>query len=114
MIPKDALADIITAIEPLAEKTARDIEPLIEFELITAAAFQYFRQKGCGAVVLEVGIGGRIDATNVIKSAKASVITDISYDHMNVLGDTLGKNSLREVRHNKAARRHDNEPLAAR
>jgi dihydrofolate synthase/folylpolyglutamate synthase len=91
MIPKDALADIITAIEPLAEKTARDIEPLIEFELITAAAFQYFRQKGCGAVVLEVGIGGRIDATNVIKSAKASVITDISYDHMNVLGDTLGK-----------------------
>jgi len=62
-----------------------------EFEIVTAIAFQYFFEKGCDIVVLEVGLGGRFDSTNVIECPLAAVITTISYDHMNILGDTLEK-----------------------
>lgn len=62
-----------------------------EFEIVMAIAFQYFYEMGCDVVVLEVGLGGRFDATNVIKEALVSVITTISYDHMDRLGDTLEK-----------------------
>lgn len=60
-----------------------------EFEIVTAIAFQYFHEKGCDIVVLEVGLGGRLDSTNVIDTPLVSVITTISYDHMNILGNTL-------------------------
>lgn len=62
-----------------------------EFEIVTAVAFQYFYETGCDIVVLEVGLGGRFDSTNVIDMPLAAVITTISYDHMNILGDTLEK-----------------------
>jgi dihydrofolate synthase/folylpolyglutamate synthase len=62
-----------------------------EFEIVTAIAFQYFFEKCCDVVVLEVGLGGRFDSTNVIDTPLAAVITTISYDHMNILGDTLEK-----------------------
>lgn len=62
-----------------------------EFEIVTAIAFQYYLQKKCDIVVLEVGLGGRFDSTNVIKPPLVSVITSISYDHMEFLGDTLEK-----------------------
>jgi len=62
-----------------------------EFEIVTALAFQYFHEKNCDFVVLEVGLGGRLDATNIIDTAEVSVITTINYDHMEVLGDTLPK-----------------------
>lgn len=62
-----------------------------EFELVTAIALEYFYRMKCDIVVLEVGLGGRYDATNVIKEALVSVITTISYDHMDRLGDTLEK-----------------------
>ncbi|HEY9061421.1 MAG TPA: folylpolyglutamate synthase/dihydrofolate synthase family protein [Pseudobacteroides sp.] len=62
-----------------------------EFEIVTAIAFQYFYETGCDIVVLEVGLGGRFDSTNVIDMPLAAVITTISYDHMNILGDTLEK-----------------------
>ena len=54
-----------------------------EFEIVTAIAFQYFFEKNCDIVVLEVGLGGRFDSTNVIECPLAAVITTISYDHMN-------------------------------
>jgi len=60
-----------------------------EFEIITAIAFQYFYEKKCDVVVLEVGLGGRFDSTNVIDTPLVSVITTISYDHMDRLGNTL-------------------------
>ncbi len=60
-----------------------------EFELITAAAFLYFAKERCDVVVLEVGLGGRLDATNVIEAPLLSVITSISIDHTEYLGDTL-------------------------
>lgn len=61
-----------------------------EFEIITAAAFKYFNDNNVDFVVLEVGLGGRYDATNVVTPI-LSVITTISLDHVNILGDTLGK-----------------------
>lgn len=57
--------------------------------MITAAAFLYFAQVGCDIVVLEVGLGGRLDSTNIIKTPLVSVITSVSMDHMNVLGNTI-------------------------
>jgi dihydrofolate synthase/folylpolyglutamate synthase len=60
------------------------------FELETAIAFLWFARQGCDAAVIETGLGGRLDATNVIKRPAVSVITSISYDHVNILGDTLG------------------------
>ncbi len=66
-------------------------DPPTEFEIITAVAFLYFKMKRCDVVVLEVGMGGRLDATNVIASPLASVITGVALDHTAVLGDTVEK-----------------------
>lgn len=60
-----------------------------EFELRTAIALEYFKQEKCDFVILEAGIGGENDATNVIKSPLISVITKIGIDHTSVLGDTI-------------------------
>ncbi len=60
-----------------------------EFEIITAIAFKYFEQKNCDIIVLECGLGGRLDATNIIKNPLLSVITGIDFDHQNFLGDTI-------------------------
>ena len=62
-----------------------------EFELITAIGFEIFRRKKCDIVVLEVGLGGRFDSTNVVTKPLCSVITGIAMDHMQLLGDTLAK-----------------------
>jgi dihydrofolate synthase / folylpolyglutamate synthase len=62
-----------------------------EFEIVTAIAFQYYYEQECDVVVLEVGLGGRYDSTNVIDTPLLAVITTISYDHMSILGDTLPK-----------------------
>lgn len=84
----------------LVEKLKPDIEAvhrraaygkLTTFEVLTALAFAYYRQRGVEFQVLEVGLGGRLDATNVIKSPEVCVITSISYDHTDVLGDTLAQ-----------------------
>lgn len=60
-----------------------------EFELITAIAFEWFLRKGCRLVVLEVGLGGRLDATNVIGTPELAVITTIDWDHTEQLGNSL-------------------------
>lgn len=62
-----------------------------EFEFITALAFLYFAGEGCDIVVLEVGLGGRFDATNIIKKPLCSVVTSIGLDHVAILGDTIEK-----------------------
>jgi dihydrofolate synthase/folylpolyglutamate synthase len=73
-----------------AENALGDLGELTTFELYTAMAFLHFRQVKADWQVVEVGLGGRLDATNVVKP-EVCVITSISYDHMDVLGDTLGK-----------------------
>lgn len=60
-----------------------------EFEIVTAIAFLYFKSQNCDFVVLETGLGGRLDATNVIKTPVLTVITSISLDHTDRLGETL-------------------------
>ena len=67
------------------------------FEAETAVAFLYFAEQACDLVVLEVGMGGRLDATNVIKNTEVAVLSSISMDHMGFLGETLG-----EIAANKA------------
>ncbi|MDR5659391.1 folylpolyglutamate synthase/dihydrofolate synthase family protein [Serpentinicella sp. ANB-PHB4] len=68
-----------------------------EFEIVTAIAFQYFYEKEVDYLVLEVGLGGRLDATNVVENPLLSVITPIAFDHMDYLGD-----SIEEIAHAKA------------
>ena len=62
-----------------------------EFEVVTAIGFKYFQEQKIDVLVLEVGLGGRFDATNVVTDTLISIITSISYDHMEYLGDTLEK-----------------------
>ncbi|MDO4847669.1 MAG: folylpolyglutamate synthase/dihydrofolate synthase family protein [Clostridiaceae bacterium] len=88
-IPHDDLADIINRIKPVVEKLNSEGVEITEFELITAAGLLYFSEQGCDYAVMEVGLGGRFDATNVIPAPVAAVITSISYDHMAVLGNTI-------------------------
>jgi len=73
-----------------AENRIGDLGELTTFEILTAMAFLHFRQVKAEYQVLEVGLGGRLDATNVVKP-QVCVITSVSYDHMDVLGDTLAK-----------------------
>lgn len=91
MIPREEFAREVEAIIPFVRQTAKEYEHPTEFEIITALAFNYFKKTGCDVVVLEVGLGGRFDATNIIENPLVSVITSISLDHMAILGDTLGK-----------------------
>lgn len=67
-----------------------DIRP-IEFEFITAMAMLYYYEEDCDIVVLETGLGGRLDSTNIIDAPLMSVITPIGYDHTAILGDTIEK-----------------------
>ena len=62
-----------------------------EFELVTAIGFEYFMRKNCDIVVLEVGMGGALDSTNVIEAPEVAVITNIGLDHTDYLGDTVEK-----------------------
>ena len=66
-------------------------QPITVFEMETAAAFHLFAKHPADVVLLEVGLGGRGDSTNVIEKPLASVITPVSMDHMEMLGDTVAK-----------------------
>ena len=87
-ISNDELAEITEYVRPIAD-SMRD-RPT-EFELITAIAFEYFKRNKCDVVVLEAGMGGRFDSTNIIKTPLISVITGIALDHVAFLGDTVEK-----------------------
>lgn len=89
-ISDEELAGITAEIaEAAARLKARGLRHPTVFELITALGFIHFKRKGCDIVVLEVGLGGRLDATNVIDAPEIAVITNIGLDHMDCLGDTL-------------------------
>ena len=82
------LCELVELIKPVADKMT---DKPTEFELITAIAFLYFARHKCDIVVLECGLGGRLDATNIIKTPILSVITGIALDHTSILGDTVGQ-----------------------
>ncbi len=85
MIPKRRVVSFVEQQKPDFEK----IQPSF-FEMTVAMAFDYFHTEGVDVAVIEVGLGGRLDSTNVI-TPEMSIITNISYDHMDILGDTLEK-----------------------
>ena len=89
-IPDGELAEITEFVKPHAEAMA---DTPTEFELITAIALVYFARRNCDYVVFEVGMGGRLDSTNIIppETVAASVITGIAMDHTAFLGDTPEK-----------------------
>ncbi len=91
-ISDEALADAATDVKAAVDKMTADghAHPT-EFEINTAMAFVYYKKAAADIVVLEVGLGGRLDATNVISGAEVAVITSISFDHQEYLGDTLEK-----------------------
>ncbi len=71
------------------EKTVDDFDALSFFEITFLMAWKHFENNNCDRVVIEVGLGGRIDATNVIDWEKTDIITSIGFDHTHILGSTL-------------------------
>lgn len=89
-ISKQAVASLLTTIQQACVQMERQgLEPPTVFEVETALAFLYFAEQHCDYVLLEVGMGGRLDSTNVISQPVLSVITPISLDHTRMLGDHL-------------------------
>lgn len=98
MISKEAFCRHLETVRQAAEELKEEgkMHPT-SFEIETALAFLYFKEKNCDIVVLETGMGGALDATNLITTTVVSVIASISMDHMTFLGD-----SLREIAEQKA------------
>ena len=98
MIGREDLARLTAAVKEAAEdmKKTHTGEPTI-FEVETALAFLYFAEQNCDIVVLETGLGGALDATNVITTSVLEVIASVSMDHMDFLGDTLDKIALQKA-----------------
>ena len=98
MISKNAVADGLTDIFDICTKMEEEgLAHPTAFEIETALGFQYFKDKKCDFVVLETGMGGTLDATNIIQNTKLCVFVSISMDHMAFLGNTLA-----EIAGNKA------------
>lgn len=87
-IADEDLVEVTEFVKPHAEAMA---ECPTEFELVSCIAFEYFARKKCDIVVLEVGMGGALDSTNVIEVPEVAVITNIGLDHTDYLGDTVEK-----------------------
>ncbi len=93
-IGDETLAEITARLKPHAEAMA---DHPTEFEMMTAAALLWYAEERCDIVVLEVGLGGRLDATNVIEAPEVSVIMNIGLDHTELLGDTLEKIAMEKA-----------------
>ncbi len=91
MISEDELVQAVEKIYPIAEAMKQEQKIITEFEFIFAVALYWYAQQKCDVVVLETGLGGRFDATNIIDTPLVSVITSISLDHTAILGDTYEK-----------------------
>lgn len=117
LIPEGDFARIATRLRPIAESFSEaDYGGVTEFEFKTAIGFEYWREMGCDYVALEVGLGGRLDSTNIVDPA-CSVIVSIGFDHMAILGDTLGQIAAEKAGIIKPGKpvvvgKMDSEPLA--
>ncbi len=92
LVSEEKLVDAFSRAE-----IANGQQPITVFEITTAAAFLLFSEHPADVLLLEVGLGGRYDATNVIERPLASVITPVSLDHMEYLGDTIAKIALEKA-----------------
>ncbi|RHR22929.1 bifunctional folylpolyglutamate synthase/dihydrofolate synthase [Clostridium sp. AF19-22AC] len=97
-IPEEDFAGLVEEVQKAIARmeTSGEASPTV-FEVETAIAFLYFKKKNCDIVVLETGLGGTLDATNIVERTAAAVFASISRDHMGFLGDTL-----EEIAGNKA------------
>jgi dihydrofolate synthase/folylpolyglutamate synthase len=100
MVSEDYVVDFTEKIKPLIE----EIQPSF-FEITVAMAFDYFVREQVDIAIIEVGLGGRLDSTNIIKP-ELSIITNISWDHMNLLG-----NSIEQIAYEKAGIIKQNTPV---
>lgn len=89
MVSEQELVDAVSEIKPYVDELADDDIIITEFEFLTVVAFYLFKQKNCDVVVCEVGMGGLLDSTNVIRQPLCSVITRIALDHTDVLGSSV-------------------------
>lgn len=97
LIPETIFAGLATLLEPIAEEfTETEFGGISEFEFKTAMALMFYKRLRCEWVALEVGLGGRLDATNIV-TPRVGVIVSIGLDHTNILGGTLA-----EIAHEKA------------
>ena len=94
MITDDELVEITQFVKPLADSM---VESPTEFELVSCIAFEFFKRRGCDIVVLEVGMGGALDSTNVIDAPEVAVVTNIGLDHTDYLGNTLEEIALNKA-----------------
>lgn len=105
-IPKEKLCEVVEKVKIAVDKTCElGYDEPTEFEIITAVMFVYFQEEKVDYAVIEVGLGGRIDATNVVNPL-ISIITSISYDHVKILGNTL-----EEIAYEKAGIIKENTPV---
>lgn len=105
-ISDEDFCDLMDRIRPVAEKCDEEGYHITYFEFLTAMVYLYFYEQKVDVAVIEVGLGGSLDSTNIIKSPIASVICSISMDHMNVLGSTI-----EEIAANKAGIIKKNRPV---
>lgn len=91
-ISKRELDEILEKVEKAAKEVEKEKGAMpTQFEIWTAAAFLYFEKEKCDIVVLETGLGGRLDATNIIENPSLCIITKIDIDHVDYLGGTIEK-----------------------
>ena len=89
LIPQDEIIRLVSEIQPLLKNFPADNHPTM-FEVVTVMALKHFTEQKCDLVIWETGLGGRLDATNIV-TPLASVITNIAFDHTEWLGNTLAK-----------------------
>jgi dihydrofolate synthase/folylpolyglutamate synthase len=89
LIPEHEVVRLVEELQPLLKQFSSDHHPTF-FEVVTVMALKFFAEQKCDLVIWETGLGGRLDATNIV-TPLASVITNIAFDHQQWLGDTLGK-----------------------
>jgi len=90
-ISEDKLIELMNEVRKIANTL--EVFPA-DFELVTAVAFLYFYREKCDFAIMEVGLGGRLDATNVVDKPLITLITSISFDHQQFLGNTIKEISL--------------------
>lgn len=95
-ISEDEFVLLIDKIKPIVDEMIRDDSTPTFFEIVTAIAFQYFSDKDVDFAVIEVGLGGKYDATNIV-SPMVSVITNITLEHIDILGKTIKDISLQKA-----------------
>lgn len=108
-IPKSDLAQLTQKVrDKVLEMVSQGFNHPTEFEIVTAMGFLYFAREEVDIAVIEVGLGGRFDSTNVIVEPLVSVITSIGFDHMKILGNTLA-----EIAFEKAGIIKENRPVVS-